>query len=99
MKVFYTIRIVITLILLIACSTFGIWSSLIFMEMVDRLNERLPTKEQFGVLWWGPFKGWKFLEQYKREFPNDRLRRRMWLFTGIMFISLLGIALDWGLFR
>jgi len=98
MKEPHGIRILFAFILLIVSSTFGVWSSLVHIEMVDKLNERLPADQRFDVFWWGPFKHQRFREEYERQFPDDPLKRRLWLFAVMMFASFIAIALDLGPF-
>ena len=93
----HILRILIAIIFMMVVSICGVWSSLIHMEMVDRLNERLPPEKRFEVLWWGPLKSRRFWEEYGREFPGDPLKRRMWIFGAIGFASLIVVFLDMAL--
>jgi hypothetical protein len=47
-----TARIMIDIIALLAASPCGLIASLKTLQMVDKVNEKLPRNEQFDPLWW-----------------------------------------------
>jgi hypothetical protein len=94
MRVIPVVRLIIAAILLAIGVTLGVWLTILQLEMVDKLNKRMPPEKQFRNLWWGPIKRLRFLEEYEREFPDDPTKRRLWLFFGIMLASFLLLVLD-----
>ncbi len=77
MRAIPAVRLIIATILLAIGGALGVWLTILQLEMVDKLNKKMPPEKQFGILWWGPIKRLRFLEEYEREFPNDPTKRRV----------------------
>jgi hypothetical protein len=83
----------------LACvSVMGIISTLTGLEMVDKVNERLPEGEQFDPLGWYTSKALRLHREYKRLFPDGRLHLKLWVLTGLMFACLVISAWGFGFF-
>jgi len=71
-----------------------LWSVIIGLDRVERVNERLPVDKQFEALWWGPMKRLRFEAEYVRLFPDRGLRRkeRLLFLLGMVFLASLVIC-------
>jgi hypothetical protein len=85
--------------LLVVAATCGLWSTLIHWEIMEKVNSRLPTNEQFQTLWWGPLKRARLNEEYRRLFPDGTDLKRIYRLAAIMFVALLGLAITLGSLR
>jgi hypothetical protein len=56
--------------------------------MVDAVNEKLPTNDQFSQFWWYPSKGLRLHQEYRRLYPGGGLIRREHVFGVLMFLCL-----------
>ena len=83
----------------LACvSVMGIISTLTSLEMVDKVNERLPKEEQFDPAWWYMEKTLRLHREYKRLFPHERLHLKLWVLAGLMFACSIASAWGFGFF-
>ena len=83
----------------LACvAVMGIISTLTHLEMVDKVNERLPKEKQFDQLGWYVTKFLRLFREYKKLFPDGRLRLRLWVLTALMFGCVVVSAWGFGLF-
>jgi hypothetical protein len=67
-------------------------------EMIDKVNEKLPTEEQFGVLWWSVSKSQRLNREYKRLYPDGGLLLKIRVLTALIFACLLVCAWGFGIF-
>jgi len=56
--------------------------------MVDAVNAKLPTKDQFDHLWWYPNKTFRLHREYRRLYPDGGLLRRQGILVTLMFLCL-----------
>jgi len=83
----------------LACvAVVGIISTLTHLEMVDKVNEHLPKEEQFDQLGWYMTKSLRLFREYKRLFPDGRLRLKLWVLTALMFACVVVSAWGFGFF-
>jgi hypothetical protein len=78
----------------VACA---IASSFVVFEMVDRVNDKLSEEQQFSHIWWYWSKYQRLFAEYKRLYPNGRLRRRLRIMSVLLFACFVICA--WGLSR
>jgi hypothetical protein len=76
---------------------FGLTSSAIMNEMVDKLNRILPEQNRFSPMWWWPIKYFDFLHTYRDAFPEDKLLfwYRVTLFCGFTTLIASACYLFW----
>ena len=70
-------RIVIAIVAMIAVSIAGLYSSIVFQQMVDAVNQRLPQDEQFNPLGWYWMKYRKLLVEYRQFYPDRALEKKV----------------------
>ena len=102
-----TVRLIVGFIFLACVSGFGLASCLAHLAIVEAVNAKLSTTEQFGELGWGPVKTFKLINQYHLLYPDGTLLRRAGILTavglfslviagGLFGLPLLGVALVGG---
>jgi len=93
-----SLRIIVGVAALACSSICGVASTFLILEMVDRVNERLPKDQQFSQLWWYWSKTRRLLREYKRLYPDGRLRGKFLALVVLMFACILTTAWEVGLF-
>ena len=56
--------------------------------MVDAVNEKLPTNDQFSPFWWYPTKMARLHREYRRLYPGGGLIRRERVFFALTCLCL-----------
>jgi hypothetical protein len=70
----------------------GLWSSLIHLDAIDKVNEHLPPSEQLPTLFPGLNRA-QTRSEYERLFPSGNHFDRERVLTVIMFIAFVGLAI------
>jgi hypothetical protein len=79
-------RQVVGLITFVAVSaTLGLYSTYFHFEMIDQVNTKLSTEQQFSALGWHYFKFRRLLIEYRRLYPSGTLDKRLRFLGGIGF--------------
>ena len=88
------VRIAAVILCFSAMAACFLWSVIIGLDRVERVNERLPVDQQFETLWWGPMKRLRFESEYVRLFPDRGLRRkeRFAFLLGMVFLATLVLS-------
>lgn len=76
----------------------GILSTLANFEMIDKVNSKLPESEQFSQLGWHFAKRLRLSREYRRFYPEGRLRLRVRILGTLMFACVIVAAWSFGLF-
>jgi hypothetical protein len=92
-------RIVIAIVAMIAVSIAGLYSSIVFQQMVDAVNQRLPQDEQFNPLGWSWMKYRKLLVEYRQFYPDRALEKKVKRLGVVGFGALLVALWAIGFFR
>jgi len=92
-----TVRLILGCVFLACVSGFGLASSLTHLAIVEAVNAKLSTTEQFGQLGWGPVKSLKLSNEYRRLYPDGKLLRRAGILTAAGLFSLLAAGALFGL--
>jgi hypothetical protein len=82
------VRIAAGLAFFVISAVCGLWSTIIYWEIMEKVNARLPEAEKFHPLFWGPLKRTRLNEQYRRLFPDGNELKRMHRLVTIMFAAL-----------
>jgi hypothetical protein len=64
------------------------------LEMIDKVNEKLPNGEQFAKLWWYLSKYQRLRREYERLYPKGRLLLKVRVLTVVVFAC--GLICVWG---
>jgi hypothetical protein len=62
------------------------------MEMMDKVNARLPQEQQFDPSWWYFPKTQRLHREYRRLYPEGRLFQRVRTLMAVSFVCLLTSA-------
>lgn len=90
-----TLRLILGFVSLACVSGFGLAASLTHLTVLEAVNAKLSTTDQFDQLGWGPGKTLKLSNEYRRFYPAGRLLRR----TGILAaVSLFFLVVAGALF-
>jgi hypothetical protein len=84
-----TVRLTFVFVFLACVSGFGLAASLTQLAIVEAVNAKLSTTEQFGQLGWGPVKSLKLSNEYRRLYPAGKLLRRTGILAAASLFSLL----------
>jgi hypothetical protein len=89
-----SVRLAIAFALLLCVGGFGLAASITTFAIVDAVNAKLPTNQQFDYFrWWLP-KTLRLHSEYRRLYPGGRLLRREGVLVAVMlFCTLLAGAL------
>lgn len=93
-----TTRVIVGIVALVCVSICGMLSTFTRYEMMDKVNEKLPQEEQFGVLWWPVSKYQRLNREYKRLYPDGGLLSKVRVLTALMFACLLVCVWGFGIF-
>lgn len=84
-----TARLAVTLVLLFCVGGLGMAAAITTFAIVDAVNAKLPTNEQFDHFgWWLP-KTLRLHREYRRLYPNGSLVRREGVLAAIMLICVV----------
>lgn len=92
-----TVRLTLGFVFLACVSGFGLASSLTHIAIVEAVNAKLSTTDQFGQLGWGPGKTLKLSNEYRRLYPDGRLLRRAGILAAVSLFSLVVAGALFGL--
>ena len=84
-----TVRLTFVFVFLACVSGFGLAASLTQLAIVEAVNAKLSTTEQFGQLGWGPGKTLKLSNEYRRLYPGGKLLRRAGILSAVSLFSLV----------
>lgn len=87
-----TVKSVVEFVLILCMGGLGLAGSLTALQMVDEVNAKLPTNEQFNGLGWYAAKTQRLHREYRRLFPSGRLLWRQRILTVAALICLLVVA-------
>ena len=103
-----TVRLAVAFVLLLCVGGFGLAAAINAFAIVDAVNAKLPTGDQFGQLGWYLTKTLRLHREYRRLYPDGDLVRRQGLLGAVMLVctvsamafigfGFLGIALVGGI--
>src|SRR5215813_13895568 len=84
-----TVRLTLAFVFLACVSGFGLAASLTHLAIVEAVNAKLSTTDQFGQLGWGPVKSIKLINEYYRLYPAGKLLRREGILAAVSLFSLV----------
>jgi hypothetical protein len=87
-----SLRIIFGIIFLVAGAICGLLTSLKTLEMVDRVNQKLPQKEQFELLGWYLPKQVNLWRAYKTFYPKGTLLSQDHFLTVFCVVSMVVCA-------
>jgi len=76
----------------------GMLSALTSLQMVDKVNEKLPKEDQFAALGWYWLKTRRLHRDYNRLYPSGHLSRNVRVLARLMLACLLITAWGFGFF-
>ena len=71
----------------------GLWSTIVWHEMVEEVNRRLSPERRFEPLGWYPSKSLALIAEYRRLYPEGLLYRRFLILTAALFSLVIALAL------
>ena len=92
-----TVRDTLACVFLACVSGFGLAASLTHLAIVEAVNAKLSTTDQFGQLGWGPGKSLKLINEYRRLYPDGKLLRRAGILAAVSLFSLVVAGALFGL--
>ena len=92
-----TARLILGCIFLVCVSGFGLASCLTHLAIVEAVNAKLPTTDQFDQFGWGPVKSLKLRNEYRRFYPSGNLLRRAGILAAVSLFSLVVAGALFGL--
>src|SRR5215471_16961812 len=76
-------------VILAAC---GLCSTFLNYEIMDQVNAKLPTDQQFSGLGWHYFKARRLLSEYRRLYPSAALDKRLYALSAVSLGIVVAIA-------
>ena len=92
-----TVRLIFGFVFLACISGFGLAASLTHLTILEAVNAKLSTTDQFGQLGWGPVKSLKLSSEYRRFYPAGKLLRRAGILAAVSLFSLVVAGALFGL--
>ena len=92
-----TLRLIFGFVFLACVSGFGLAASLTHLTIVEAVNAKLSTTDQFDQLGWGPVKTLKLSNEYRRLYPAGKLLRRAGILAAVSLFSLVVAGALFGL--
>ena len=92
-----TVRLTLGFVFLACVSGFGLAASLNHLAIVEAVNAKVSTTDQFGQLGWGPVKTLKLSNEYRRFYPGGKLLRRAGILAAVSLFSLVVAGALFGL--
>jgi hypothetical protein len=93
-----TFRLFIGFAALLCTAASGLVGTVLWFEMVDKVNQQLPASEQFGhLVWWFPTSH-RVVREYKKLYPNGDLLRKRWILSALALACLFLCAWCFGFF-
>ena len=92
-----TVRLTLAFVFLACVSGFGLAASLNHLAIVEAVNAKVATTDQFGQLGWGPVKTLKLSNEYRRFYPGGKLLRRAGILAAVSLFSLVVAGALFGL--
>jgi hypothetical protein len=80
-------RLALGLVLLFAAGWLGLASSVVWLEMLDQVDQKYPHGQRYGERFWY-HQGHNVLADYKRFFPGGPLPRR----AMVLGVTMFGVA-------
>ena len=82
-------RLTLAFVFLACVGGFGLAASLNHLAIVEAVNAKVATTDQFGQLGWGPVNSLKLNNEYRRFYPEGKLLRRAGLLAAVSLFSLV----------
>jgi hypothetical protein len=82
-------RLIVGIVALACLTVCGFISSLAHMEMVDKVNGKLPPEQKFDLLGWYFAKTRRLHSQYRELFPEGRLLLRIRVYRSLCFVCVV----------
>lgn len=92
-----TVRFTLAFVFLACVGGFGLAASLNHLAIVEAVNAKVSTTDQFGQLGWGPAKTLKLSNEYRRFYPGGKLLRRAGILVAVSLFSLVVAGALFGL--
>lgn len=92
-----TPRIILGVVALMGCSVCGLLATFANLEMVDKVNEKLPVSEKFEQFGWYLSKTLRLRRKYRMLYPEGRLVSRVYMLAAVGFVCLLIAAWGFGI--
>ena len=92
-----SLRLIFGFVFLACVSGFGLAASLTQLAVVEAVNAKLSTTDQFGQLGWGPVKTLKLSNEYRRFYPAGKLLRRAGILAAVSLFCLVVTGVLFGL--
>jgi len=90
---------VISGVVALACTPIcGLSGMVVVLEMVDKVNDKLPKKEQFDPMGWYLSKRYRLNREYRRLYPDGRLLSKVRTLEALMIACFLLAAWGFGIF-
>ena len=86
-------RLAVAFVLLLCVGGFGLGAAVNAFAIVDAVNAKLPTSDQFGQLGWYLTKTLRLHREYRRLYPDgDLVRRQGLLGVGMLICTVLAMG-------
>jgi hypothetical protein len=92
-------KIVVAIAAFVFAAIAGVYSTIVFRQIVDAVNQRLPQEQQFDPLWWHWPKNRRLMTECRRHYPDRTLEIKYGILVAAAFVSLLVAVWGIGFFR
>lgn len=92
-----TLRLTLGFVFIAGVSGFGLAASATHFAIVEAVNAKLSSTDQFGRLGWGPVNSLKLSNEYRRFYPAGKLLRREGILAAVSLFSLVVAGVLFGL--
>jgi hypothetical protein len=90
-------KIAVAITAIVFTATAGVYSTIVFQQIVDAVNQRMP-QHQNDSLWWSWLKYRRVIAEYRRLYPDRTLEGKYRISVAAAFVSLFALAWAIGIF-
>ncbi len=87
-----TVRLALAFALLLCAGALGILAAINHSAIIDAVNAKLPTNNQFESIGWYPTKTLRLHREYRRLYPDGNLISRQGILAAIMLFCIVVVA-------
>ena len=80
------VRAIVAIVAVVGMMVCILTSVVLNFRILDKVNQLLPEKEQFPLLWWTLPKTLRMHREYKRLYPDGSLVTKYWILTALVCV-------------
>jgi hypothetical protein len=87
-----TPRVIIGIVLMSIFMSCGVWSNMLVTMMIGEINRKRREGDLVSYFWFTFDKTMGIFDEYRRSYPDGKLRLNFWITSAVAMASLVGVA-------